>query len=79
MVRELLTADEASDADEGVITLLANKNKAVVISPKANQKVAGSYDRDLYKVQYLIENLLQSSSSYVPSLPDTRELAETYS
>jgi transposase len=52
----LLLADKAFDADERVITLLANQNKAVVIPPKSNRKVRRNYDRDLYKARHLIEN-----------------------
>jgi transposase len=52
----LLLADKAFDADERVITLLANQNKAVVIPPKSNRKVLRDYDRELYKARHLIEN-----------------------
>ena len=56
MKAKLLIADKAFDADERVIILLANKNKAVVIPPKANRKVTRTYDRDIYKARHLIEN-----------------------
>ena len=56
MEADLLIADKAFDADERVITLLSDKNKAVVIPPKANRKVARNYDRDIYKARHLIEN-----------------------
>src|SRR5271156_94350 len=56
MAADLLIADKAFDADERVITLLAAKDKAVVIPPKANRKIARDYDRDLYKARHLIEN-----------------------
>ena len=49
MTADLLIADKAFDADERVITLLAAKDKAVVIPPKSNRKVARTFDRDLYK------------------------------
>ena len=52
----LLLADKAFDADERVITLLVNQNKAVVIPPKSSRKVLRDYDRDLYKARHLIEN-----------------------
>jgi transposase len=48
MEADLLIADKAFDADERVVTLLAQKNKAVVIPPKANRKLARIYDRDIY-------------------------------
>jgi transposase len=56
MAADMLIADKAFDADERVITLLADRNKVVVIPPKANRKVARTYDRDLYKARHLIEN-----------------------
>jgi len=56
MTADLLIADKAFDADERVITLLAAKDKAVVIPPKSNRKVARTFDRDLYKARHLIEN-----------------------
>jgi transposase len=56
MEADLLIADKAFDADERVVTLLAQKNKAVVIPPKANRKLARIYDRDIYKARHLIEN-----------------------
>ena len=56
MEADLLIADKAFDADERVITMMADKNKAVVIPPKANRKIARTYDRDLYKARHLIEN-----------------------
>ena len=52
----MLIADKAFYADGQVITLLAQKNKAVVIPPKANRKLARTYDRDIYKARQLIEN-----------------------
>ena len=57
MEADLLLADKAFDADERVITLLADKNKAVVIPPKANRRISRDYDRDIYKARHLIENL----------------------
>ena len=56
MAADLLIADKAFDADERVITMLANKNKTVVIPPKASRKIARAYDHDLYKARHLIEN-----------------------
>ncbi len=56
MQADLLIADKAFDADERVITLLADRDKAVVIPPKANRKIHRDYDRDLYKARHLIEN-----------------------
>jgi transposase len=56
MQADLLIADKAYDADARVITMLADKNKAVVIPPKANRKIKRDYDRDIYKTRHLIEN-----------------------
>ncbi len=59
----LLLADKALDADERVITLLANQNKAVVIPPKSNRKMLRDYDREIYKARHLIENFFANSSN----------------
>jgi transposase len=56
MQADLLIADKAYDADERVITMLARKDKGVVIPPKANRKIKRDYDRDTYKTRHLIEN-----------------------
>jgi transposase len=56
MRANLLIADKAFDADERVITLLANQYKTVVIPPKTSRKVQRDYDRNLYKARHLIEN-----------------------
>ena len=56
MKASLLIADKAFDADERVITLLADQHKTVVIPPKTSRKVQRDYDRDLYKARHLIEN-----------------------
>lgn len=56
MQADVLIADKAYDADERVITRLADKGKAVVIPPKANRKIKRDYDRDIYKARHLIEN-----------------------
>jgi transposase len=49
MQADLLIADKAYAADELVVTKLADKNKAVVIPPKANRKIKRAYDRHVYK------------------------------
>lgn len=56
MQADLLIADKAYDADERVISRLADRGKAVVIPPKANRKIKRDYDRDIYKTRHLIEN-----------------------
>ncbi|WP_298162126.1 hypothetical protein [Acidocella sp.] len=38
MQADLLIADTAYDADERIVSMLADRDKAVVIPPKANQK-----------------------------------------
>ncbi len=64
MKADLLIADKAFDADERVITMLAGKNKAFVIPPKANRKIARTYDRDRYKARHLIENFFAKLRQY---------------
>ena len=66
MEADLLIADKAFDADERVVTLLAQKNKAVVIPPKANRKLARTYDRDIYKERHLIENFFAKLKQFRP-------------
>jgi len=56
MQADLLIADKAYDADGRVITMLADRDKAVVIPPKANRKTKRDYDRDIYKSRHLVEN-----------------------
>ena len=68
---DLLIADKAFDADERVITMLAGKNKAVVIPPKANRKIARTYDRHLYKARHLIE-------TFFAKLKQSRAIATRY-
>lgn len=53
---DLLTAYKACDADEWVISCLADKGKAVVIRPKSSRKIKREYDCDIYKTCHLIEN-----------------------
>ena len=45
-----------SDADKRVIEPLAAEGKAAVIPSKAARKLAGHYDRNLYKARHPIEN-----------------------
>ena len=71
MEADLLLADKAFDADERVITLLADKNKAVVIPPKANRRISRDYDRDIYKARHLIEN-------FFAKLKQVRAIATRY-
>ena len=71
MEADLLIADKAFDADERVITMLAGKNKAVVIPPKANRKIARTYDRHLYKARHLIE-------TFFAKLKQSRAIATRY-
>jgi transposase len=56
MQADTLIADKAFDADERVITPLAEAGKTVVIPPKANRRLLRHYDRDLYMARHLIEN-----------------------
>jgi transposase len=55
MKADMLIADKAFDADKRVLDPLA-AGKEAVIPPKANRRMARTYDRDLYKARHLIEN-----------------------
>ncbi len=56
MQADLLIADKAYDADERVVSMLADRDKAAIIPPKANRKIKRDYDRDIYEARHLIEN-----------------------
>jgi transposase len=56
MKADMLIADKAFDADKRVLDPLAAAGKEAVIPPKANRRMARTYDRDLYKARHLIEN-----------------------
>jgi transposase len=56
MKADMLIADKAFDADKRVLDPLAAAGKEAVIPPKANRRLARTYDRDLYKARHLIEN-----------------------
>jgi transposase len=79
MEADLLIADKAFDADKRAITVLANKNKVVVISPKANRKIIRTYDRDLYKARHVIENFFAKLKQFRASPPVTIKPPETSS
>ncbi len=53
MKADMLIADKAFDADKRVLEPLAATGKGAVIPPKANGRVARTYDRDLYKARPL--------------------------
>ena len=57
-------AEKVFDADNRVITVLANKNKVVVIPPKASRKIIRTYDLYLYKARHLIENFFAKLNQF---------------
>ncbi len=56
MKADILIADKAYDADQRVMTPLAEAGKTAVIPSKSNRKAARDHDRHLYKARHLIEN-----------------------
>ena len=56
MKADTLIADKAYDADQRVMTPLAEAGKTAVIPSKSNRKVARDHDQHLYKARHLIEN-----------------------
>jgi len=56
MQADILIADRPFDADERVLTPLAEAGKTAVIPPRANRRAPRDHDRDLYKARHLIEN-----------------------
>ena len=56
MQADMLLADKAFDADQRVLSPLAEAGKTAVIPSKANRKNPRDFDRDTYKARHLIEN-----------------------
>ncbi|MFH1511790.1 MAG: IS5 family transposase, partial [Bacillota bacterium] len=53
---EYLLGDRGYDSDE-IIRQAISQGMIVVIPPKKNRKVQREYDKDLYKLRHLVENL----------------------
>ena len=62
MQADLLIADKAYDADERVISMLADRQKAVVIPPKVNRTIKRDYNRHVYKTRHLGSRLIISTT-----------------
>ena len=56
MAAEVLIADTAYDADEGVLKPLASAGKSTVIPPRQNRTTPCQFDQALYQTRHLIEN-----------------------
>jgi transposase len=59
-----LLADKAFDAEERVLSRLAEQGAEAVIPPKSNRKAPRDYDKDLYKARHLIENFFAKLKQY---------------
>lgn len=64
MQADALLADKAFDADERVIKPLLAPGKKLVIPPKSNRKVQRTFDREMYKARYLMENFFCKLKQY---------------
>ena len=53
---ETLIADKAFDADQRVLTPLAEAGKTAVIPPRETRTTPRAFDKDLYQARHLIEN-----------------------
>jgi transposase len=53
---EYLLGDRGYDSDE-IVRKAISQGMTVVIPPKKNRKVQREYDKDLYKLRHLVENL----------------------
>jgi transposase len=64
MQADTLLADKAFDADQRVIEPLLAAGKKLVIPPKSNRKVQRTFDREMYKTRYLMENFFCKLKQY---------------
>lgn len=64
MKADTLIADKAYDADQRVMTSLAEAGKTAVIPSKSNRKVTRENDRHLYKARHLIENFFAKLTQF---------------
>ena len=64
MAAEVLIADKAYDADEGVLKPLASAGKSTVIPPRQNRTAPRQFDQALYQTRHLIENFFCKLKQY---------------
>lgn len=64
IVADTMLADKGYDADERMLTPLAEAAKTAVIPPKANRKIQREYDKELYKARHLIENFFEKLKQF---------------
>ena len=63
MAAEVLIADTAYDADEGVLKPLASAGKSTVIPPRQNRTTPCQFDQALYQTRHLIENFFLTETN----------------
>jgi len=63
MAAEVLIADKAYDADEGVLKPLASAGKSTVIPPRQNRTTPCQFDQALYQTRHLIENFFLTETN----------------
>jgi transposase len=59
-----LLADKSYDAQDRVLTVLAQAGVAIVIPSKSNRLHQRAYDKELYKARHLIENFFAKLKQY---------------
>src|SRR6516164_3137871 len=63
MAAEVLIADKAYDADEGVLKPLASAGKSTVIPPRQNRTTPCQFDQALYQTRHQIENFFLTQTN----------------
>jgi transposase len=64
IVADTVLADKGYDADDRMLTPLAEAGKTAVIPPRCHRKVQREYDRELYKARHLIENFFEKLKQF---------------
>jgi hypothetical protein len=79
LVGDTLLANKGYDPDRGVIDPLNAEGKSAMILPRHHRKILRTYDTELYKARYLIENFAAKRLLYpaiaMPYHPSGGELS----
>ena len=64
IVADTILADKGYDADDRMLTPLAEARKIAVIPSRRHRKVQREYDKELYKARHLIENFFEKLKQF---------------